>query len=110
MAPDVLGELDAHVVDRAGGVLGHVVQRVRDLDVLGIAGVARDIGDRLGVGQPLARCGADIVVGVQQQRDGVDPASGLAHGDSHAFDAHDRTENGGPPVILGCAVSDGHAT
>jgi hypothetical protein len=23
------------------------------------------------VGQPLARCGADIVVGVQQQRDGV---------------------------------------
>jgi hypothetical protein len=50
-ARDVLGELHAHVVDRAGGVLGDVVQQARDLDVLGIAGVARDVGDRLGVGE-----------------------------------------------------------
>ena len=73
---DRLAEVVADVLDAARRVLDDVVKQADDLHALVVSGVAQDVGDRLGVGEPLARSGPDALVGVDQKGDRLRPASG----------------------------------
>ena len=73
---DRLAEAVADVLDAAGRVLDDVVQEADDLHALVVSGVAQDVGDRLGVGEPLARSGPDALrrASAGARRFGRDPA------------------------------------
>jgi hypothetical protein len=51
----------ADIVDGARRVLDDVVKEADDLHALVVSGVAQDVGDGLGVGEPLARSGPDAL-------------------------------------------------
>ena len=52
---DCLAEAVADILDAARRVLDDVVQEADDLRALVVSGVTQDVGDRLRVGEPLAR-------------------------------------------------------
>jgi hypothetical protein len=71
---DGLAEAVADFVEGARRVLDDVVQETDDLDALVVSGLLQNVGNSLGVGEPLARGGPDAVVGVDQKGDRLRPA------------------------------------
>ena len=71
-----LAEVVVDVLERARCVLDDVVEEADHLHLQVISGVAQDVGDRLRVGEPLARSGAHALVGIDQKGDRPLPASG----------------------------------
>jgi hypothetical protein len=70
---DRLAEGVADIVGAARGVLDDVVQEANDLHALVVSGVTQDVGNGLGVGEPLARGGPDVLIGVDQKGDRLSP-------------------------------------